>query len=146
MNKKVQKKNLFVVGLLIMLVGVAGCTTSSKEQDTSDKENEQMTETVLYQAVVKEKEEDSPNRIYVSNLIPLEKESEYSSYDEVILLTEGVLVEDQETGESIDPDALMPGTPLLVELITPTPMTMSLPPQIPGNAIKKISIQEDQED
>lgn len=106
-----------------------------------------MTEEVTYHAVVIDREEDAPvDRLLVSNVKPINPESSFPSYDEVVLLMEGVEVVFEDPDEEVDFIDLAPGTLIEMEWIHPTPMTMSLPPQVPGRAIRKITILKEKED
>ena len=146
MRVKIKKRNLIAIGVFSFFL--VGCSPKKDAEVTSDVTTEmgsdhmENEENNLYHAVVEERPEDEEkDRLFVSNLTPVVKESENASYDEVILLLgEDVSVTQEETGEKVDVEELKEGTAIVVELIANPPMTMSIPPQIPGNAIISITV------
>lgn len=141
------KKSIFIATIFLGLF-LAGCAPIKDAEVASDVTTEMGSDHMenegnnLYHAVVEERPEgEEKDRLFVSNLTPVVKESEKASYDEVVLLVgEDVSVIKEETGEKIGVEELKEGTAIIVELIANPPMTMSIPPQIPGNAIISITV------
>ena len=146
MRVKIKKRTLIVTGVFGFFL--AGCTPIKDAEVatdvTTETGSEQMEneETILYHAVVEERPEgEESDRLFVSNLTPVNKELDYPSYDEVILLIgENSSITREETGEKMTIEEIKEGTTITVELIENPPMTMSIPPQIPGNAIISITV------
>lgn len=100
-------------------------------------ESESSDATVLYSGTVIDSGITNENGIFVSNLQP-EDAAEASNFDEVVLLTEGVTLIEQESGDAINLSDINEGDTISVTLIEHAPTTMSLPPQIAGMGIVKI--------
>ncbi|MEG0496718.1 MAG: hypothetical protein RR439_00900 [Carnobacterium sp.] len=64
------------------------------------------------------------------------------SFDEVVLLAEGVPILDEKTSEKRLVEDIKAGTTITVFLVPEPITTMSIPPQIPGNSIVEILISE----
>lgn len=129
---------MFIVSLL------SGCSTGNSQADNSDvtsedvsMESESSDATVLYSGTVIDSGITNENGIFVSNLQP-EDAAEASNFDEVVLLTEGVTLIEQESGDAINLSDINEGDTISVTLIEHAPTTMSLPPQIAGMGIVKI--------
>ena len=101
-------------------------------------ENNESTETtILYSGTVIDSGITNENGLFISKLEP-EDATKSVSYDEVILLMEGVTLVEQESGGSIDISDIKEGDMVSVTLIEHAPTTMSIPPQIPGMGIVKV--------
>lgn len=112
--------------------------TSSEASESSSTDKEEAT--ILYKGNVSENIEMDEQRLYVSDLQPVEQK-DVPGFDEVILLlNEDIPVTDKETGEPVKPGEIQEGEEVEVVLQENAPTTMSIPPQIPGNAIKKIEV------
>ena len=113
--------------LMFSLIGLLFLTACGNTSDTSEMESSEVNvnqEEVLYQGMVAEVLE---NGLLVSELNPIDRE-DAAGFSEVILL-----MEDTSAYSDLQVDDLVE-----VTLIENAPTTMSIPPQIPGNAIIKI--------
>lgn len=106
--------------LLLLAMGIFFLTACSNNSSTEVEEGQ-----ILYSGTVEEINEES---IFMINLEPVDN-TDVPGFDEVILLTE-------------PPAELERGDKLDVILIENAPTTMSIPPQIPGNAIVEVTIVE----
>ena len=113
--------------ILIPLLGFLFLTACANTSDTPEVESSEVTvnqEEVLYQGTVAEVLE---NGLLVSELNPIDRE-DAAGFSEVILL-----MEDMAAYSDLQVDELVE-----VTLMENAPTTMSIPPQIPGNAIIKV--------
>lgn len=94
---------------------------------------------VLYQGTVKEVDLSFEERVSLTDFVPVEGEGQ--AYDEVILLLNAdIPLLDKRTGNPLSLEELSPGDEVEVTLVEHAPMTMSLPPQLPGNGIIQVEI------
>ena len=113
--------------IMFSLIGLLFLTACGNTSDTSEMESSAVNmnqKEVLYQGMVAEVLE---NGLLVSELNPVDRE-DAAGFSEVILL-----MEDTSAYSDLQVDDLVE-----VTLIENAPTTMSIPPQIPGNAIIKI--------
>ena len=117
---------------IALIVVLSGCKIGNTEESLGS-----ASETILYKGVVKVGVEPKENSLYLSSLESI-GEKETLTYGEVILLMEGVVVEDQETGKAIEVEELASGDEIEVELEKDAPITRSIPAQIAGSGIVKV--------
>ena len=136
-------KKIFLSLLIVSFL--SACNTKNSQANNSsltseviDIENNESTETtILYSGTVIDSGITNENGLFISKLEP-EDATKSASYDEVILLMEGVTLVEQESGDSIDISDIKEGDMVSVTLIEHAPTTMSIPPQIPGMGIVKV--------
>lgn len=116
---------------------LSGCGAASSQASVNSEVAENEEATVLYTGTVIDSGETHEGGLFVSDLVPVES-SEAASFDEVILLMEGVPLTDLSSGETIPLSALENGDSVTVTLVEHAPTTMSIPPQIPGMGIVKV--------
>ena len=92
---------------------------------------------ILYTGTVIDGVENNENSLFISNLMPVDSVN-VNSFDEVILLMDDVALFDQKTGKNLNVEDIKNGDTVNVILIKNTPITMSLPAQIPGMGIVKV--------
>jgi hypothetical protein len=107
---------------------------SSRENIVSKEETN-----ILYTGTVIAGGETSENSLFLSDLKPVESLN-VASFDEVILLLDGVDLVDKNTGESLSVEDIKIGDTVNVLLIKDTPITMSLTAQIPGMGNLKVEV------
>lgn len=139
-------KNLFLS--LLAITVLTGCSAKDTEEinSSSDSINESSEivvktdeESILYTGTVISSGEASDKSLFVSNLTPVTS-TEANSFDEVVLLMEGVEILDKDTGETLSVEEVKEGAVVDVLLIKNAPTTMSLPAQIPGMGILKVEV------
>lgn len=149
------KKKSIVLSLavVILIVATAGCgNTANKKSEASNSElkstenNSSTTssmmiekDSVVYTAVVKEDSSSEIGQIWVGNLISVDSTNETPEIfkDDVVLLTDGSNVFNGNN-EKISLDEIKLGDEVEIAVDADPVSTMSIPPQIPGNAIHKI--------
>lgn len=95
--------------------------------------------TVLYKGTVKEVDLSIEERVSLTEFVPTEGDGQ--QYDEVILLLNAdIPLLDKRTGEPLSLEGLAPGDEVEATLVEHAPMTMSLPPQLPGNGIIQVEV------
>lgn len=118
------------MGMMLLTV-LSGCKVSNTEESIGS-----ASETILYKGVVKVGVEPKENSLYLSSLESIH-EKETLTYGEVVLLMEGVVVVDKETGKAIEVEELVSGDEIEVEMAKDAPITRSIPAQI-GSGIVKV--------
>jgi hypothetical protein len=121
---------------IALIVVLSGCKIGNTEESIGSASDSVVGETIIYKGVVKVGVEPKENSLYLSSLEAIGKSL---TYGEVILLMEGVVVEDQETGKAIEVEALKSGDEIEVELEKDAPITRSIPAQIAGSGIVKLA-------
>jgi uncharacterized protein YceK len=116
---------------------LSGCSATSSQASINSEVVENEEATILYTGTVIDSGETHENGLFVADLVPVES-SEAASFDEVILLMEGVPLIDLSSGENVPLSALEKGDSVTVTLVEHAPTTMSIPPQIPGMGIVKV--------
>lgn len=126
---------------LFLVFFLTGClpnnSSSSNDQASSQLESSQeelSDSTISYTGTVGEGNESNDKRLLILNLQP-ETSSDAASFDEVVLLMEGVTLIESDSGDALELSEINEGDLVKVVLKENAPTTMSLPPQIPGNAI-----------
>ena len=133
------KKVLFYSFLFLSLIG---CIRQSNEENTASHEEREDEQTILYKGIVKEDGKNTPGQLIITQLIPVETTGHMPFYEgEIILLTgEEVPMLEESTDKSLSVKDIKAGSEIQVELEENAPMTNSLPPQIPGRSIKKVTV------
>lgn len=137
------KKTLLLTVGVALVLSLVGCGTAKKEDTTnsapslSDSSQEKG---VKYEGTVKEDGSSTGQQLTLQNLKQVEEDADAISFDEVVLLTEGVPILTAETHEKLSVDEIKVGTTVTVMLVTEPITTRSLPPQIPGNSIIQILV------
>lgn len=136
-----------LIGLMGVL-GACGQKKASSSQSSTDQsfvsepsrslEEKQEAAEVLI-GVVKESGTKENQRLVLKSLVPEDKESETIPFDEVVLLTEGVLIVDGND-QTVPIEKIEAGATIEVTLLTNSPVASSLPPQIPGMSMVKIVV------
>lgn len=119
------------MGMMLITV-LSGCKVSNTEERLGS-----ASETILYKGVVKVGVDPKENSLYLSSLESIH-EKETLTYGEVVLLMEGVVIEDQETGKEIEVEELVSGDEIEVEMAKDAPIIRSIPAQIGGSGIVKV--------
>lgn len=146
------KKYILAAMLSIFGLAIVGCgqtsnneaessseaTSSSKKEEKKEEEKEQ----VKYKGIVKEDGLKEEQQIVLSSLKQTKESDNPVYFDEVILLVEGVPILDEKTSKKRLVEDIKAGTTITVFLVPEPIMTMSIPPQIPGNSIVEILINE----
>lgn len=142
------KKLLLATTLSIFGLAIVGCgQTSNNEaksssEATSSSKKEEEKEQVEYKGTVKEDGLKEEQQIILSSLKQTKESDKPISFDEVVLLAEGVPILDEKTSEKRLVEDIKVGTTITVFLVPEPITTMSIPPQIPGNSIVEILISE----
>lgn len=140
------KKLILVATLSLFGLIMVGCSQSSSTQGGSSSQDtsssEQKKEKVEYSGMVKEDGSKEEQHLLLSNLTQTQENKSIASFDEVILLTEGVSILDKKTPEERSIEDIKAGSTITVFLVPEPITTRSLPPQIPGNSIVNILINE----
>lgn len=147
-----------ILPTLIALAGflLAGCSSnglsepqkdsasfSSTSESISEHVPEEEADTVLYHGVVKETETKENMRLYMKNFVPHASAADLPTYDEVILLvSEDTPLIDKQTEKPLTLEEIKENAQVDVTLQENFPVTMSLPPQIPGMSIIKVEIEQ----
>ncbi|MGB6179463.1 hypothetical protein [Carnobacterium sp.] len=92
--------------------------------------------------MVKEDGSKEEQHLLLNSLTQAQENESIASFDEVILLTEGVSILDKKTQEERSIEDIKAGSTITVFLVPEPITTRSLPPQIPGNSIVNILINE----
>lgn len=116
---------------MMLITVLSGCKVSNTEERLGS-----ASETILYKGVVKVGVDPKENSLYLSSLESIH-EKETLTYGEVVLLMEGVVIEDQETGKEIEVEELVSGDEIEVEMAKDAPIIRSIPAQI-GSGIVKV--------
>ena len=125
------------MGMMLVTV-LSGCKVSNTDESLASASDSVVGETIIYKGVVKVGVEPKENSLYLSSLESISNK-ETLTYGEVVLLMEGVVVEDQETGKAIEVEELASGDEIEVELEKDAPITRSIPAQIAGSGIVKLA-------
>lgn len=142
------KKYILAAMLSIFGLAIVGCgQTSNNEAEssseaTSSSKKEEEQEQVKYKGIVKEDGLKEEQQIVLSSLKQTKESDNPVYFDEVILLVEGVPILDEKTSKKRLVEDIKAGTTITVFLVPEPIMTMSIPPQIPGNSIVEILINE----
>lgn len=140
------KKLILVATLSLFGLIMVGCSQSSSNQAGSSSQDtsssEQKKEKVEYSGMVKEDGSKEEQHLLLNSLTQAQENESISSFDEVILLTEGVSILDKKTQEERSIEDIKAGSTITVFLVPEPITTRSLPPQIPGNSIVNILINE----
>lgn len=142
------KKYILAAMLSIFGLTIVGCgQTSNNEAEssseaTSSSKKEEEQEQVKYKGIVKEDGLKEEQQIVLSSLKQTKESDNLVYFDEVILLVEGVPILDEKTSKKRLVEDIKAGTTITVFLVPEPIMTMSIPPQIPGNSIVEILINE----
>lgn len=149
------KKKSIVLSLavVILFVAVAGCgNTTNKKSESSNSElkstekdssttSSMMIEkdSVVYTAVVKADSSSEIGQIWVEKLLPVDSTNKTPEIfkEDVVLLTDGSNVFNGNN-EKISLDEIKLGDELEITVAANPVSTMSIPPQIPGEAVHKI--------
>ena len=116
---------------------------SSTSESVSEYVPEKEKETVLYHGVVKETESKESKRLFIENFVPNASAADLPTYDEVILLvSEDTPLIDKQTEKPVAIEEIKENAQVDVTLQENFPVTMSLPPQIPGMSIVKVEIEQ----
>ena len=134
-------RNLIICCFAITTLTLLTSCSLANETEISDSSIENIVSTeeknILYTGTVISGGETSENSLFLSDLKPVDSLN-VASFDEVILLLDGVDLVDKNTGEMLSVEDIKIGDTVNVLLIKDTPITMSLPAQIPGMGIVKI--------
>ncbi|WP_313467157.1 hypothetical protein [Carnobacterium sp.] len=137
------KKTLLLTVGIALVLSLVGCGTSKKE-DTADSahslSDSSQKKGIKYEGTVKEDGSAAKQQLILKNLKQIGEDADAISFDEVVLLTEGVPILTAETHEKLSVDEIKAGTIVTVMLVTEPITTRSLPPQIPGNSILQILV------
>lgn len=140
------KKLILVATLSLFGLIMVGCSQSSSTQGGSSSQDtsssEQKKEKVEYSGMVKEDGSKEEQHLLLNSLTQAQENESIASFDEVILLTEGVSILDKKTQEERSIENIKAGSTITVFLVPEPITTRSLPPQIPGNSIVNILINE----
>ena len=144
------KKYILAAMLSILGLAIVGCgqtstneaESSSEATSSSKKEEKKEQEKVKYKGIVKEDGLKEEQQIVLSSLKQMKESDNPVYFDEVILLVEGVPILDEKTSKKLLVEDIKAGTTITVFLVPEPIMTMSIPPQIPGNSIVEILINE----
>ncbi len=142
------KKYILAAMLSIFGLAIFGCgQTSNNEAEssseaTSSSKKEEEQEQVKYKGIVKEDGLKEEQQIVLSSLKQTKESDNPVYFDEVILLVEGVPILDEKTSKKRLVEDIKAGTTITVFLVPEPIMTLSIPPQIPGNSIVEILINE----
>lgn len=117
---------------MMLIMVLSGCKVSNTEESIGS-----ASETILYKGVVKVGVEPKENSLYLSSLESISSK-ESLTYGEVILLMDGIIVEEQETGKEIEVEELVSGDEIEVEMAKDAPIIRSIPAQIGGSGIVKV--------
>lgn len=148
------KKKSIVLSLAVVILFVAaGCgNTANKKSESSNSElkstekdssttSSMMIEkdSVVYTAVVKEDSSSEIGQIWVEKLLPVDSTNKTPEIfkEDVVLLTDGSNVFNGND-EKISLDEIKLGDELEITVAANPVSTMSIPPQIPGEAVHKI--------
>ncbi|SFH65670.1 hypothetical protein [Pisciglobus halotolerans] len=132
--------------LLLAPILLFGCSANSADDRTPNSsetsESQKEEKTVLYHAEVKEQGDQENNRIVLKDFEPVDPSTDAAAQDEVILLmNEEIPLVDKETNTPLTIEDVKKGAKAEVTLIENAPMTMSIPPQLPGMSIVKVVIE-----
>lgn len=129
-----------ILGLITVTI-LTGCSLSNEKENVSSLESSSIVtneeDVILYTGTVIDGVENNENSLFISNLMPVDSVN-VNSFDEVILLMDDVALFDQKTGKNLNVEDIKNGDTVNVILIKNTPITMSLPAQIPGMGIVKV--------
>ncbi|WP_313468069.1 hypothetical protein [Carnobacterium sp.] len=144
--------------ILIVLAGffLVGCSSnslseppkdsasfSSTSESVSEYVSEKEKDTVLYHGVVKETEAKENQRIFIKNFVPDASVADLPTYDEVILsVSEDTPLIDKQTEKSLTLEEIKGNAQVDVFLLGNFPVTMSIPPQIPGMSVVKVEVEQ----
>ena len=147
-----------ILPILIVLAGflLVGCSSnglskpkkdstsfSSTSESVSESVPEKEADTVLYHGVVKETETKENKRLYMKNFVPNASAADLPTYDEVILLvSEDTPLIDKQTEKPLTLEEIKENAQVDVTLEENFPVTLSIPPQIPGMSIIKVEIEQ----
>ena len=123
---------------IALIVVLSGCKVSNTVEGLASASESVVGETIIYKGVVKVGVEPKENSLYLSSLESIDNK-EVLTYGDVILLMDGVIIEDQETGKAIEVEELVSGDEIEVELEKDAPITRSIPAQIAGSGIVKVA-------
>lgn len=134
------KKILVLVAMSFFGLYACGAQADAKSDGANDSKLMDNSEGVVFTGIFKEGDFSSDEHIMLTDF---ETEEDSPIKGEVVLLvSEDTRMVFKETGEEASVSDLEVGDKVEVLLIKDAPMTMSLPPQIPGRAILEVRVPE----
>lgn len=139
-------KKLLTASLLLSIGVLTACSTANqtKTSESTPASNTasssvQEAKTAIFTATVKEVTELDTQEKAIQVL--LENPENVENAEDVLLsFNDGVALNLDPTTLTVEQDELVPGVKVQVTLSENAPMTMSIPPQVPGNAIVSVEI------
>ena len=154
---------LFILFILFFSLLAVGCSVSSTNEPHPNPNNSSSTssisnrpaasnsneekkenELILFCATTTASEEfNEKNDLFLKEFTTKESTEEDQTYDEVILLlSDDTPVLTKKTGKPLNLKNIKTNTKVEVTLKKDFPMTMSIPPQIPGNSIIQVVVDQ----
>ena len=153
-------KFLFALFILCFSLLTTGCSASSDNESNTDglssksfvssktiassSKEKKNTNSVIFHAITTVSEESNEeNNLFLREFTPKKTTEGGQAYDEVVLLlSDAIPIVTKKTGKPLALKKIKKNTDVEVTLEKDFPMTMSIPPQIPGNSIIKIFVDQ----